>query len=194
MRSAPMGALPGAPGCFSAMACATASRSGAVGDESPKEVSPAVVAARAALKALVHPTKFVVAVYIVDMGNVVMGLKRTRQFVLTNNGRASASFSIDPSQLHGSGFEVEPMKVQRLGECESITFDVTFAAEYLKGTPDGVGATRVDLLVRDDPGARRPVEILKHHVDAADDLWPMVPESDIPQVTVDVTHGQGAGL
>ena len=54
--------------------------------------------------------------------------------------------------------------------------------------------TRVDLLVRDDPGARRPVEILKHHVDAADDLWPMVPESDIPQVTVDVTHGQGAGL
>ena len=106
-----------------------------------------VAAARAALKALVHPTKFVVAVYIIDLGNVVIGLKKSRQFVLTNNGRASASFSIDPSQLHGSGFEIEPMKVQRLGECESIAFDVSYAAEYLKGTPDGVGPTRVDLLV-----------------------------------------------
>lgn len=112
--------------------------------------SPALDVARGVMKSLSHPSKFVVAVFICDVGNVVAGLKRTRQFTVTNIGGTSVSFSIDHNDLAGTGFEVNPTKVQRLVESESLEFNVEFEAQMLNrpDTPDGVGPVRVDCLVQ----------------------------------------------
>ena len=75
------------------------------------------------------PKEWVVAWHECDFGNVVRGVTRKRVFKITNTSAQGAlSWQFDSHVLDGSGFSLDPLKVVRLAEGESLQFEVIFFA------------------------------------------------------------------
>ena len=67
--------------------------------------------------------------YLLDFGYVVLGTVRTHIVRATNTGWFPASFSVDHSYLHDSGFNVELDRVRQLPgapDHETVDFVVSF--------------------------------------------------------------------
>lgn len=123
-------------------------RATSTGGTSTMSIVPAaLLQAREAMRHLVQPSKYVVAKYVLEMGNVVIGTTRKKQFTVTNSGRTSASFNVDRSSFAGTGFNVEPGKVQRLPEGESCNFEVAFTAAALRDRDGGIGMLQIEVPV-----------------------------------------------
>jgi hydrocephalus-inducing protein len=75
------------------------------------------------------PSTFFVARYVIDLGHVVLGFKRRKSFRVTNASALGAvSWSFDKALLAGSGFVLDPQKVQRLPEGANANFTASFQA------------------------------------------------------------------
>jgi len=77
-----------------------------------------------------EPAEWVVAWHACDFGNVVSGVTRKRVFRVTNTSSSGAlSWVFDKHILDETGFALEPEKVVRLPEGESVQFTITFNAK-----------------------------------------------------------------
>lgn len=110
------------------------------------------------LSVLISENQPVAARYILDFGNIILGMSRKRQFSVANIGFPAVSFDLDKRACNQSGFEVEPDKVGKLPglpEPENIDMSVVFQT-HPKYTELGLVELDVPLNVRGGP----PVNIL----------------------------------
>jgi len=93
--------------------------------------------------------RFVISSHIVDFSNVVSGTSRTKKFRLTNTGHVPVSFQADKFLASSHGFMMDPEKIVRLPEGESIDFTVVFQAK--KNIPLGPVEVQLPLDVKNGP-------------------------------------------
>ncbi|GMH58813.1 hypothetical protein TrST_g5240 [Triparma strigata] len=116
---------------------------------------------------------FIIARHVSDFGHVVLGQTRKRTFKITNTSAlGQLSWVFDKNLLAGTGFSLEPEKVVRLPENQSVSFNVTFAAK--KNFALGEREVVVPLEVKNGPSM---VIILRANV--------TVPELTVSQDSVD---------
>ena len=73
---------------------------------------------------------FVIARHVSNFGHVILGQTRKRTFKITNTSAlGQLSWVFDKNILAGTGFSLEPEKVVRLPENQSVSFNVTFSAK-----------------------------------------------------------------
>jgi len=112
---------------------------------------------------------FVIARHLADFGHVVVGQSKKRVFRVTNMSQTGPlSFVFDKNTLAGTGYSIEPEKVVRLPEHESVSFTVTFVAK--KQLPLGPKELELPIEIKNGPPT---LLILKANV-------------TVPEVTVSV--------
>ncbi len=84
--------------------------------------------------------RFVSGRFVCDLGHVILGSTVKRSFTVTNTGASPASFSLDKTEAAEYGFSLEPSRVTRLGEMESVEFKITLKADPKRFTPPKAGA------------------------------------------------------
>ena len=93
-------------------------------------VDPASGAAKGA--PIIDMQRFVLSEYVCDFGNVIKNAQITKTFKVTNVGFTQISFEFSKavkSQISGSGFIIEPDRVNRLPgapDFETVEFSVVF--------------------------------------------------------------------
>ena len=116
---------------------------------------------------------FIIARHVSDFGHVVLGQTRKRTFKITNTSAlGQLSWVFDKNLLAGTGFSLEPEKVVRLPENQSVSFNVTFSAK--KNFALGEREVVVPLEIKNGPAM---IVILRANV--------TVPELTISQDNVD---------
>lgn len=71
---------------------------------------------------------FVLSQFVLDFGHIVMGTHKVKKFNITNVGHVPVSFQLDKNLASSRGFQIEPERVVRLPEKQSVEFAVTFQA------------------------------------------------------------------
>lgn len=74
------------------------------------------------------PMKFSIGTFTADFGNVVRGQSRKKTFKVTNTGLVPLSFELPSKAAQALGFVIEPAKVVRVPEGESVEFTAVFHA------------------------------------------------------------------
>lgn len=106
---------------------------------------------------------FTLSKYSLDFGNVVAGTHKIKQFSVTNIGHGSASFQLDRNLARSKGFHIEPERVVRLPERESIKFSVTFHAR--KNIKRGLLVAQLPIVIKNGPPC---IAVLRAHVTVPD--------------------------
>lgn len=76
-----------------------------------------------------RPLPFVLSQFTLDFGNVIHGMHKVKKFKLTNIGGMPASFQFEKNLATAKGFCIEPDRVLRIPEKQSIEITVTFQAK-----------------------------------------------------------------
>ena len=76
---------------------------------------------------MVSLENIVIANYVCDFGNVVVGNTKRKTFRLTNVGNIPLSFSFDKKIMSAAGISIDPDKVQRILPNNSNVFNVTYS-------------------------------------------------------------------
>ncbi|EEY70141.1 uncharacterized protein PITG_19203 [Phytophthora infestans T30-4] len=92
---------------------------------------------------------FVMSQFVLDFGNVVVGTHKIKRFSVTNIGHGPASFQLDKNLASSRGFQIEPERVVRLPEKESVEFSVTFHAR--KNVGMGLHMTQLPIVIKNRP-------------------------------------------
>ncbi|KAF4028176.1 ASH domain-containing protein [Phytophthora infestans] len=92
---------------------------------------------------------FVMSQFVLDFGNVVVGTHKIKRFSVTNIGHGPASFQLDKNLASSRGFQIEPERVVRLPEKESVEFSVTFHAR--KNVGMGLHMTQLPIVIKNGP-------------------------------------------
>lgn len=92
---------------------------------------------------------FVLSQFVLDFGNIVMGTHKVKRFSITNVGQVPVSFQLDKNLASSSGFQVEPERVVRLPEKQSVEFAVTFQAR--KNIEMGFYEVQLPVTVKNGP-------------------------------------------
>jgi hypothetical protein len=93
--------------------------------------------------------KFILARNSCDFGHIVAGAHKQKKFKLTNTGPLPISFGIDKKLSLARGFTIEPERVVRLPEGESVEFTILFQAT--KNLPLGVSQVDMPILQKNGP-------------------------------------------
>ncbi|DAZ93738.1 TPA: hypothetical protein N0F65_007364 [Lagenidium giganteum] len=92
---------------------------------------------------------FLLSHFVLDFGNVVVGTHKIRKFSITNIGHVPASFQLDKNLALSRGFQIEPERVVRLPEKQSVEFTVTFQAR--KSTALGNHHVQLPIVMKNGP-------------------------------------------
>uniref|UniRef100_A0A7S2QVW6 MSP domain-containing protein n=2 Tax=Triparma pacifica TaxID=91992 RepID=A0A7S2QVW6_9STRA len=97
-------------------------------DDTVSLEKPSTAASTASSKKKKDP--FIIARHVSNFGHVILGQTRKRTFKITNTSAlGQLSWVFDKNILAGTGFSLEPEKVVRLPENQSVSFNVTFSAK-----------------------------------------------------------------
>eukprot|EP00935_MAST-01C_sp_MAST-1C-sp1_P000586 g586.t1 len=94
--------------------------------------------------------KFLLQRNVCDFGHVVSGQHKQKRFKLYNTGHIPISFGIDKKLSVARGFTIEPEKVVRLPEGESVEFTILFMADK-KTIPLGVSQVDMPIIQKNGP-------------------------------------------
>ncbi|RLN65891.1 hypothetical protein BBJ29_005539 [Phytophthora kernoviae] len=92
---------------------------------------------------------FILSQFILDFGNVVVGTHKIKRFSVTNIGHGPASFQLDKNLASTRGFQIEPERVVRLPEKQSVEFTVTFHAR--KNIEMGLHMAQLPIVIKNGP-------------------------------------------
>ncbi|GMF15729.1 unnamed protein product [Phytophthora fragariaefolia] len=92
---------------------------------------------------------FILSQFVLDFGNVVVGTHKIKRFSVTNIGHGPASFQLDKNLASSRGFQIEPERVVRLPEKQSVEFTVTFHAR--KNIEMGLHMTQLPIVIKNGP-------------------------------------------
>ncbi|KAG2522693.1 hypothetical protein BBO99_00005426 [Phytophthora kernoviae] len=92
---------------------------------------------------------FILSQFILDFGNVVVGTHKIKRFSVTNIGHGPASFQLDKNLAITRGFQIEPERVVRLPEKQSVEFTVTFHAR--KNIEMGLHMAQLPIVIKNGP-------------------------------------------
>jgi hypothetical protein len=92
---------------------------------------------------------FILSQFVLDFGNVVVGTHKIKRFSVTNIGHGPASFQLDKNLASSRGFQIEPERVVRLPEKQSVEFTVTFHAR--KNIEMGLHTAQLPIVIKNGP-------------------------------------------
>ncbi|KAE9352056.1 Hydrocephalus-inducing protein [Phytophthora rubi] len=92
---------------------------------------------------------FILSQFVLDFGNVVVGAHKIKRFSVTNIGHGPASFQLDKNLASSRGFQIEPERVVRLPEKQSVEFTVTFHAR--KNIEMGLHMAQLPIVTKNGP-------------------------------------------
>eukprot|EP00644_Phytophthora_capsici_P002092 jgi/Phyca11/21187/fgenesh1_pg.PHYCAscaffold_84_\ len=92
---------------------------------------------------------FILSQFVLDFGNVVVGTHKFKRFSVTNIGHGPASFQLDKNLASSKGFQIEPERVVRLPEKQSVEFNVTFHAR--KNIAMGLHVVQLPIVIKNGP-------------------------------------------
>ncbi|KAG7386322.1 hypothetical protein PHYPSEUDO_000450 [Phytophthora pseudosyringae] len=92
---------------------------------------------------------FILSQFVLDFGNVVVGTHKIKRFSVTNIGHGPASFQLDKNLASSRGFQIEPERVVRLPEKQSVEFSVTFHAR--KNIEMGLHMAQLPIAIKNGP-------------------------------------------
>ncbi|KAL3657260.1 hypothetical protein V7S43_017769 [Phytophthora oleae] len=92
---------------------------------------------------------FILSQFVLDFGNVVVGTHKIKRFSVTNIGHGPASFQLDKNLASSKGFQIEPERVVRLPEKQSVEFSVTFHAR--KNIEMGLHVAQLPIVMKNGP-------------------------------------------
>ncbi|KAF1774057.1 Abnormal spindle-like microcephaly-associated protein, ASH domain [Phytophthora cactorum] len=92
---------------------------------------------------------FILSQFVLDFGNVVVGTHKIKRFSVTNIGHGPASFQLDKNLATSRGFQIEPERVVRLPEKQSVEFSVTFHAR--KNIEMGLHVAQLPIVIKNGP-------------------------------------------
>ncbi|KAK1936582.1 Hydrocephalus-inducing protein [Phytophthora citrophthora] len=92
---------------------------------------------------------FILSQFVLDFGNVVVGTHKIKRFSVTNIGHGPASFQLDKNLASSKGFQIEPERVVRLPEKQSVEFNVTFHAR--KNIEMGLHVAQLPVVIKNGP-------------------------------------------
>ncbi|ETO64005.1 hypothetical protein F444_18403 [Phytophthora nicotianae P1976] len=92
---------------------------------------------------------FILSQFVLDFGNVVVGTHKIKRFSVTNIGHGPASFQLDKNLASSRGFQIEPERVVRLPEKQSVEFSVTFHAR--KNIEMGLHMAQLPIVIKNGP-------------------------------------------
>ncbi|GMF21897.1 unnamed protein product [Phytophthora lilii] len=92
---------------------------------------------------------FILSQFVLDFGNVVVGTHKIKRFNVTNIGHGPASFQLDKNLASSRGFQIEPERVVRLPEKQSVEFTVTFHAR--KNIEMGLHMAQLPIVIKNGP-------------------------------------------
>ncbi|EGZ27382.1 hypothetical protein PHYSODRAFT_470288 [Phytophthora sojae] len=92
---------------------------------------------------------FILSQFVLDFGNVVVGTHKIKRFSVTNIGHGPASFQLDKNLASSRGFQIEPERVVRLPEKQSVEFTVTFHAR--KNIEMGLHMAQLPIVIKNGP-------------------------------------------
>ncbi|KAL4085786.1 hypothetical protein PRIC1_014796 [Phytophthora ramorum] len=92
---------------------------------------------------------FILSQFVLDFGNVVVGTHKIKRFSVTNIGHGPASFQLDKNLASSRGFQIEPERVVRLPEKQSVDFTVTFHSR--KNIEMGLHMAQLPVAIKNGP-------------------------------------------
>ncbi|KAG3249966.1 Hydrocephalus-inducing [Phytophthora idaei] len=92
---------------------------------------------------------FILSQFVLDFGNVVVGTHKIKRFSVINIGHGPASFQLDKNLATSRGFQIEPERVVRLPEKQSVEFSVTFHAR--KNIDMGLHVAQLPIVIKNGP-------------------------------------------
>ena len=99
-------------------------------DDTPSLEKPSTATSTASSRKKAKKDPFTIARHVSNFGHVILGQTRKRTFKITNTSAlGQLSWVFDKNVLAGTGFSLEPEKVVRLPENQSVSFNVTFSAK-----------------------------------------------------------------
>lgn len=101
-------------------------------------------------QAIPTKTPFIIAHYVCDFSNVILGQQKKTIFKLTNVSDKPLSFDINKRVLTGSIFTIEPMQVLRAPPGQTVEFSVQCVTNSRKHKPELVNID-VPVIVRGGP-------------------------------------------
>lgn len=104
---------------------------------------------KAPKKRVVEVFPFILSQFVLDFGNVVVGTHKIKRFSVTNIGHGPASFQLDKNLASSRGFQIEPERVVRLPEKQSVEFTVTFHAR--KNIEMGLHMAQLPIVIKNGP-------------------------------------------
>ncbi|KAJ0401033.1 hypothetical protein P43SY_009913 [Pythium insidiosum] len=111
--------------------------------------TPAVVQMPKPRGAKSETSSFLLSHFVLDFGFVVLGTHRTKKFSVANIGPTPASFQFDKNLAQSRGFQLDPERVVRLPERQSVEFTVTFQAR--KNIALGLHSVQLPIAMKNGP-------------------------------------------
>lgn len=129
-----------------------------------------------------QPLAFVLSQFVLDFGNIVLGTHKVKKLSITNIGRVPVSFQLDKNLASSRGFQIEPERVVRLPEKQTVEFTVTFQAR--KDIDMGFYEVQLPVVVKNGP----PCVLMMRATVTVPDISVSTESLDFGKVAVGTCH------